>query len=253
MKKPSISKVKEMLENGSVDDELLESLKKDSRKGIQELLQKYYRQKERTLREKERLQELKKHEMELASRGYHKIAGIDEAGRGPLAGPVVAAAVILPPEVELEGLNDSKKIGGSKRKQIFEQIKESAFSIGIGKVEPAYIDEINIHQASLLAMRSAMEELFITPEYILVDGYAIPEISCPQKALKHGDSISFSIAAASIIAKVSRDKIMEELDAQYPQYGFASHKGYGTEAHRRAIEIYGISPVHRKTFTHNLF
>jgi ribonuclease HII len=181
-------------------------------------------------------------------RGCMRIAGIDEAGRGPLAGPVVAAAVILPPGVLIDGVNDSKKLSPEKREHLFDVIMQQAVSVGIGMGAPDLIDRINILQATRYAMLEAVSQITPPPDYILIDGISTIESPIPQKTIKKGDSLSLSIAAASIIAKVTRDRLMRALDNQYPGYGFAGHKGYGSALHLEAIRRLGPSPVHRLTF-----
>lgn len=180
--------------------------------------------------------------------GYNFIAGIDEAGRGPLAGPVVAAAVVLPLDFEIPALNDSKKLTPKKREKVYQEIISCAETYGIGIVSHNVIDKINIYRASLLAMKKAVMNLGFTPEYLLVDGFTIPDIKIPQKGIKKGDEKCCCIAAASVIAKVTRDRIMQELDRVYPQYGFAKHKGYPTYFHLQAIKNFGPSPFHRRSF-----
>ncbi|MBI2486146.1 MAG: ribonuclease HII [Deltaproteobacteria bacterium] len=175
-------------------------------------------------------------------------AGVDEAGRGPLAGPVVAAAVILPKECEILGVNDSKKLSHQKREILFEQIKTVAVSIGVGIVEPEEIDRINILRASLLAMEIAVKNLNPQPNSLLIDGNTRTSLLIPQETIIKGDFICYSIAAASIIAKVTRDSIMDNYHDTYPQYNFRRHKGYPTKEHLEAIRIYGPCPIHRKTF-----
>ena len=176
-------------------------------------------------------------------------AGIDEAGRGPLAGPVVAAAVILPKECEIPGLNDSKKLSHQKREILFEQIKTVAVSIGVGIVEPKEIDRINILRAALLAMEIAVKNLNPQPDSLLIDGNTRTSLLIPQETIVKGDSICYSIAAASIIAKVTRDSIMNDYHKIYPQYNFKKHKGYPTKDHLEALRKFGPSPIHRKTFS----
>lgn len=180
--------------------------------------------------------------------GYRMIAGIDEAGRGPLAGPVVAAAVILPEGLRIAGVKDSKKLSSQAREQLFDVIMAQAFAVGIGKAEPELIDRINILQATRYAMLEAVSNLTHHPDYLLIDGITTIESSLPQKTIKKGDSLSLSIAAASIIAKVFRDRLMCVLDTRYPGYEFASHKGYGSASHMEAIKQLGPSAVHRMTF-----
>lgn len=180
--------------------------------------------------------------------GHSLIAGIDEAGRGPLAGPVVSAAVVLPEIFSINDVDDSKKLTPKKRADLFPRIQEAALAVGVGIVGPETIDSINILQAALLSMAKAVENLAIQPDYLLIDGpFPIP-LNVPQKPLPKGDSLSISIAAASIIAKVTRDRMMEDYDRTYPEYGFSKHKGYPTKTHREAIRKFGCSPIHRKTF-----
>ena len=186
--------------------------------------------------------------------GAGLFCGVDEAGRGPLAGPVYAAAVILPPQPEIAGLNDSKKISEKKREALFPVVCDTALSYAIGTASVEEIDELNILQATFLAMCRAVEGLSVTPAFALIDGNRTPAgIAIPCQTVVKGDALSASIAAASILAKVSRDHYLTELDKQYPEYGFAEHKGYGTAAHYAALRTYGMAPVHRKTFLHGEF
>ncbi len=180
--------------------------------------------------------------------GKRLVAGVDEAGRGPLAGPVVAAAVIFPPYFYIPGVKDSKKLTPAVREALYETIQTHAVAYGIGLVEPEEIDRINIRQATFKAMRMALGQLKIQPDYVLFDGYELPEKIFQQEAVVHGDDLSFTIAAASILAKVYRDRLMVQYNQQYPRYGFARHKGYGTAQHREAIRRYGPCPIHRKSF-----
>ena len=180
--------------------------------------------------------------------GFQMICGVDEAGRGPLAGPVCAAAVILPPHLEIPGLNDSKKLTDKRRRELYPIIKEQAIAYGIGFASHEEIDEINILQATYLAMERALAQLSVKPDLALIDGNRAKDFGLPVKTVVHGDSLSASIAAASVLAKVTRDDLMLQQDELYPQYGFAIHKGYGTKAHYEALRTYGPSPVHRMTF-----
>lgn len=182
------------------------------------------------------------------SLGMHLICGVDEAGRGPLAGPVCAAAVILPEHLQIPGLNDSKKLTDKKRRELFPIIQEQAVAWGIGLASETEIDEINILQATFLAMRRALEQLNARPEIALIDGNRETDFGLPVKTVVKGDSLSANIAAASVLAKVTRDNIMTEMANQYPEYGFEIHKGYGTKAHYEALRTYGPCPIHRKTF-----
>ena len=198
--------------------------------------------------ERVRLEQLRAFEREYAAKGYTAICGIDEAGRGPLAGPVVAAAVILPLDAEILFLNDSKKLSEARREALYDEICAKAVSYGIGTVSPARIDEINILQATYEAMREAIAKLNPAPDLCLNDAVKIPGIAVPQVPIVKGDAKSLSIAAASVLAKVTRDRFLISLDALYPAYGFAKNKGYGTAAHIEALRVYGATPVHRKTF-----
>lgn len=200
-----------------------------------------------------RLKELSKYEEEHYKKGIELIAGIDEAGRGPLAGPVVAAAVILPKHALIEGVNDSKKISEKKREIIFEDIINSAIAWGVGIVDNNVIDEINILNATRMAMHKAIEELSVQPEFILIDAEKkVDTNNIPYLPIVKGDALSISIAAASIIAKVTRDRMMREYDKIFPVYGFEKHKGYGTKMHTEAIKENGICMIHRKSFLKNI-
>jgi ribonuclease HII len=189
-----------------------------------------------------------RHEKRIRQQGFKKIAGVDEAGCGPLAGPVVAAAVILPAEYYDKGIQDSKKMSAKKRENFFREITENALGYGVGIVDQMEIDRLNIRQATLKAMRQALGRLKLSPDYVLFDGYELPEKILKQEAIVKGDNFSFTIASASIIAKVLRDRMMLEYHEQYPQYGFDHHKGYGTQLHRDMIKKYGPCLLHRRTF-----
>ena len=180
--------------------------------------------------------------------GYNVIAGVDEAGRGPLAGPVVSAAVVLPESFDVPGINDSKKLSEKKREALFPVIQNQAIAFGIGIADHGEIDRINILQASLLSMKRAVDDLGLTPDYLLIDGKFTIDSDIDQRPVIKGDALSLSIAAASILAKVTRDRIMTGLDLQYPEYGFKHHKGYPTKANKQAILTYGPCPIHRKSF-----
>lgn len=221
----------------------------DTRAGVVRLLQKYKRQEEQLLKERRRLDEMRYYERRY--KDYGLICGIDEAGRGPLAGPVVAGAVILPPDCEILYLNDSKKLSARRREELYDEIMEKAVAAGIGMASPARIDEINILQATYEAMRQAVNRLKETPGVLLNDAVTIPGILIPQVPIIKGDAKSVSIAAASILAKVTRDRLMKEYDKLLPGYGFAEHKGYGSAAHIRALKELGPSPIHRRSFIKN--
>jgi ribonuclease HII len=180
--------------------------------------------------------------------GYRCVAGVDEAGRGPLAGPVVAAAVIFPPAYQNSEINDSKKLTARKRNELYNVISEEAIAVGVGVAEVAVIDRMNILRASLQAMREAVLDLSMAPDFILIDGLYTLAVNTPQKALVRGDALSVSIAAASIIAKVSRDRIMEMYHRQFPQYNFLQNKGYGTAEHRKILQEIGMCKIHRRSF-----
>lgn len=202
-------------------------------------------------KEEKRLQLMMTYENQLYAEGVELIAGIDEVGRGPLAGPVVTAAVILPKNLLIPGVNDSKKLSEKKRVFLFDEIKRQAIAIGIGIVDEDTIDRINILNATKLAMRQAVEDLSIKAEYLLLDAVKLDNMSIKQMSLIKGDMLSQSIAAASIIAKVTRDAMMVEWDKTYPAYGFARNKGYGTREHVEAIKEKGLCPLHRRSFTKN--
>ncbi len=187
-------------------------------------------------------------ESRLYKKGYINVCGVDEAGRGPLCGPVVAAAVILPKDEKIDGVNDSKKLSEKKREVLFDVIKEKAITVGVGISDVELIEKINILNATKIAMKEAIENLKIKPDYVLVDGNQAIDISVPFETVISGDAKSESIAAASIIAKVTRDRLLIEYDKKYPEYGFAKHKGYGTKAHIEAIRTYGLTPIHRPSF-----
>lgn len=223
-------------------------LRNDSRTGVQKLLQSYLRQQEKAIKEAQRIEKMWQNERLLWQQGMKYVAGVDEAGRGPLAGPVVAAAVILPSDFDATGLNDSKQLSIETRNHLRERIESQAISIGIGVVDVDKIDRINILQATYQAMRIALQQVEPVPEYILADAVTIPHVSVPQKGIIKGDALSHSIAAASIIAKTTRDECMIELAKKYPQYGFEKHMGYGTPDHLVALRTHGVTPIHRKTF-----
>jgi len=189
------------------------------------------------------------YERQLIQKGYKHICGVDEVGRGPLAGPVVCAAVIMPLGDIIDGVDDSKKLSAKKRGLLSEKILNAAVAYAICRIEPQTIDEINILEATRLCMKNAIEALKIKPDFVLTDGNMTLDIDIPQESIVKGDGLSYSIGAASIIAKVYRDKLMEDYAAQYPVYAFEKNKGYGTQAHINAIQQYGLSPVHRRSFT----
>jgi len=202
-------------------------------------------------KEKQRLDNMMEYENKLYSQGYNIIAGIDEAGRGPLAGPVVACAVILKKDERVEGVNDSKKLSPKKRDKLFDEIIDKCVAYGVGIIDNNVIDEINILEATRLAMKQAIENLKVQPDYLLIDAETHIATNIPLKGIIKGDSLSQSIAAASIIAKVTRDRMLLEFDKKYPEYLFSKHKGYGTALHIAKIKEYGLTDIHRKTFCKN--
>ena len=245
----SISRIKTEVEALNEEARLLAcaELMNDPRKGVVAFAQKTLRAHERVVHERARLEKLWRFENEAYAQGYRAIVGADEVGRGPLAGPVVAAAVVLPRGVEILGINDSKKLSEKRREALAEEIKAKALAYKIAEVSPAEIDRINILHAAERAMKEAVEALPFG-DYLLVDGQNRLDVRLPVRNLIGGDSISISIAAASIIAKVYRDHLMVQLDSVYPQYNFAQNKGYGTADHYAALQKYGPSPVHRRSF-----
>lgn len=249
--KKKISEIKKEFESAGNEKlmELFSIYGDDSRAGVSGLIQQYQKKLERMEKERERLEQMRKYEHQYEDVGY--VCGIDEAGRGPLAGPVVAGAVILPRDCEILWLNDSKQLSEKKREELYNEIIEKAVAAEVGIVGPERIDEINILQATYEAMREAVGKLKVRPQVLLNDAVTIPGLDIFQVPIIKGDAKSLSIAAASILAKVTRDRLMREYDAVLPEYGFAGHKGYGSAAHIAAIRKYGPSPIHRRTFIKN--
>ncbi len=247
-----ISEIKREFEEAGTEKllELFAVYANDPRAGVVGLIRQYQKKEEALKKEMARIEGMKEYERQYEHLGW--ICGIDEAGRGPLAGPVAAGAVILPKDCKILYLNDSKKISEKKREELFEVIMEKAVAVGVGIVSPSRIDEINILQATYEAMRLAIGQLKVAPQILLNDAVVIPDVAIPQVPIIKGDAKSISIAAASIIAKVTRDHLMQEYDRIMPEYGFASHKGYGSAAHVEAIRKYGPSPIHRRTFLKNI-
>ncbi len=247
----SIGEIKQEVSGAAIEEYVViyEKYGMDERSGVKKLLEQCRKKEAALLKEKKRIEEMKKYEHKYEHLGY--LCGIDEVGRGPLAGPVVACAVILPKDCDILYLNDSKQLTARKREELYEIILEKAVSVGIGAVGPGRIDEINILQATYEAMREAVGKLKAVPQLLLNDAVTIPEVIIPQVPIIKGDAKSVSIAAASIVAKVTRDRMMEDYDKLMPEYGFASNKGYGSSAHIEAIKKYGPSPIHRATFIKN--
>lgn len=247
--KMTIAEIDAFLQNSEkLSPEERALLQADGRRGVTNLISRYGHRQEALIKEEKRLQKMLVEEQKLWKHGFKFIAGVDEAGRGPLAGPVVAAAVIFRPGTAIKGLNDSKQLSAALREKIFEIIIQEAEAYGIGSASREEIDDINIHRATLLAMNRALERLCPKPDFVLVDGFPIADCSFRQKALKGGDTISLSIAAASVLAKVTRDQMMTVLHERYPDYGFDRHMGYGTLEHRNALNEHGPCPAHRKSF-----
>lgn len=243
-----IAEIRAEFETASMEEQrrLREVYREDDRSGVRKLIEKSRKAEEALRTEKLRMEHMMEYERKYEHLGY--LCGIDEVGRGPLAGPVVACAVILPKDHEILYLNDSKKLSAKKREELYEVIQKEAVSIGVGMASPARIDEINILQATYEAMRQAVSKLSVCPQLFLNDAVTIPQIEIPQVPIIKGDAKSASIAAASIVAKVTRDRLMVEYDKAMPGYGFASNKGYGSSEHIEALKKYGPSPIHRASF-----
>ena len=244
----TIKEIKEQLANiQRLDDPLLAELEQDSRSGVIQAIAKRKRDIQKRIDEDERLEGMLTYEKECYARGMELIAGVDEVGRGPLAGPVVAAAVILPKACKIPGLNDSKKIPKAKHKEIYEAVLQNAIAIGIGVKDNQVIDQVNIYEATKLAMMEAIGQLDPQPQHLLIDAMRL-DLPIPQTSIIKGDANSLSIAAASIVAKVTRDQMMEEFDREYPGYDFAQNAGYGTAKHLAGLDKLGVTPIHRRSF-----
>jgi ribonuclease HII len=246
----SIEEIREQILQGNqpITAHFLNKLGRDPRQGVRKISEFLKKRYEKERAERLRILNMLNFERVLWKSGIQAVAGVDEVGIGPLAGPVVAAAVIFPPGSELAGVDDSKQLEPEQRVKLAAAIRQSATAIGVGLAEVSEIDHLNIYHAALLAMRRAIEALPLKPEHLLIDARVIPGISIPQNSFNKGDGINFSIAAASIIAKTHRDRLMEELEKKYPGYGFAQHKGYGTSEHQNAIRGLGPCPIHRLSF-----
>lgn len=244
----TIKEIKEQLANiQRLDDPLLAELEQDSRSGVIQAIVKRKRDIQKRIDEDERLEGMMAYEKECYARGMKLIAGVDEVGRGPLAGPVVAASVILPKACKIPGLNDSKKIPKSKHKEIYEAVLQNAIAIGIGIKDNHVIDQVNIYEATKLAMMEAIGQLDPQPQHLLIDAMKL-DLPISQTSIIKGDANSLSIAAASIVAKVTRDQMMGEFDREYPGYDFAQNAGYGTAKHLDGLEQLGVTPIHRRSF-----
>ena len=246
----TLAQIRGALESGELQatDALVSQMASDQRIGVRRLGRRLERVKNAARAERRRLDSLLARERKLWRTGTTRVAGVDEAGMGPLAGPVVAAAVIFEPGTKIDGVDDSKRLSSRRRRELAEIIAQDAVAVGIGEASVAEIDRLNIYHAGLLAMKRAVAELNPPPEVALVDGRRIPGLEIPQHDCAAGDRRHFCIAGASIVAKTHRDRLMEKLNREYPEYGFAKHKGYGTEQHRRAIEKHGRTPAHRRSF-----
>ena len=245
---PTIKEIKERLATiDDLDHPLFEELILDGRAGVQAAISKRKRELQKQVDEDLRLEKMLAYEKELYTQGIHLIAGVDEVGRGPLAGPVVAAAVILPENCKIPGLNDSKKIPKSKHHAIYQAVLDQALSVGIGIKDNQVIDQVNIYEATKLAMLEAIQELDPRPQHLLIDAMKL-DLPIPQTSIIKGDANSLSIAAASIVAKVTRDQMMEEFDKEYPGYDFAQNAGYGTAKHLAGLDKLGVTPIHRRSF-----
>lgn len=245
---PTIKEVKERLAMiDELDHPLFEELILDGRAGVQAAISKRKRELQKQVDEDLRLEKMLAYEKELYAQGIDLIAGVDEVGRGPLAGPVVAAAVILPKACKIPGLNDSKKIPKSKHKEIYEAVLQNAISIGIGVKDNQVIDQVNIYEATKLAMMEAIGQLEPQPQHLLIDAMKL-DLPISQTSIIKGDANSLSIAAASIVAKVTRDQMMEEFDCEYPGYDFTQNAGYGTANHLAGLDKLGVTPIHRRSF-----
>ena len=245
---PTIKEVKERLAMiDELDHPFFEELILDGRAGVQAAISKRKRELQKQVDEDLRLEKMLAYEKELYAQGIDLIAGVDEVGRGPLAGPVVAAAVILPKACKIPGLNDSKKIPKSKHKEIYEAVLQNAIAIGIGVKANQVIDQVNIYEATKLAMMEAIGQLEPQPQHLLIDAMKL-DLPISQTSIIKGDANSLSIAAASIVAKVTRDHMMEEFDKEYPGYDFAQNAGYGTAKHLAGLDKLGVTPIHRRSF-----
>ena len=244
----TIKEIKEQLASiQRLDDPLLTELEQDSRSGVIQAIAKRKKEIQKRLDEDERLEGMLAYEKELYTQGIQLIAGVDEVGRGPLAGPVVAVAVILPKACKIPGLNDSKKIPKSKHKEIYEAVLQNAIAIGIGVKDNHVIDQVNIYEATKLAMMEAIGQLEPQPQHLLIDAMRL-DLPISQTSIIKGDANSLSIAAASIVAKVTRDQMMEEFDCEYPGYDFTQNAGYGTANHLAGLHKLGVTPIHRRSF-----
>lgn len=243
-----VKDIKALLEGPNLEENLLEALCQDGRSSVQKLLLSYEKKQEKMRLEYERIQAMYDYEGVFYKEGLLQVAGVDEVGRGPIAGPVTVAAVILPPYTFIPDLNDSKKLSEKKREELYDQIMDVAVAVSCISYDREVIDRLNIYEATRQAMYEAVKTLRVPAEAVVVDAMKLPDLSCPVQSLIKGDAKSANIAAASIIAKVTRDRFMVDMEKEYPGFGFDVHKGYYTEAHKEALENQGITPIHRRSF-----
>nr|WP_217585623.1 ribonuclease HII [Lentibacillus saliphilus] len=248
MKQKTIAEIKQLLEQSHIDQTIIQELKSDQRVGVQKLVQSYEKKQFKHEQLCKQFEDMCVYEKASFDRGCQYVAGVDEAGRGPLAGPVVAAAVILPKDFRLIGLNDSKQLKAATRREFYDTIKQEAISYGIAAVDNDTIDKINIYEATKLAMTRAIEQLDPEPDHILIDAVPLNNLTASSESLIKGDCKSVSIAAASILAKVTRDQMMSNIHKEYPDYQFAANQGYGTKHHLNTLHSKGVTPYHRKSF-----
>ncbi|MFA1818588.1 ribonuclease HII [Virgibacillus oceani] len=248
MNNKTITQIKQLMEEEKIQEKEIAALKEDKRKGVQLLIQSYEKRKQKEIELEKQFIQMCHYENTAYANGCQYIAGIDEAGRGPLAGPIVAAAVILPSNFRLLGLNDSKQLNEKIRNDFFSIIKQEAVSYGVSAIPSQRIDELNIYEATKLAMRDAIDQLNPAPHHVLIDAVNLTHLPCTSESVIKGDEQSISIAAASILAKVTRDQLMQQIHNEFPIYDFKSNMGYGTKHHLQSISDHGISPYHRKSF-----
>lgn len=249
-KEMKVKQVNEFMETLSAEEYIkyIDKLRDDERTSVQKIAVKYSKKLDDIRKEEQRLEEMLSYEKKLNEKGYELIGGVDEVGRGPLAGPVVAAVAILPKGLKIVGVKDSKKLNEKKREELYDVIMEKAIDYGIGIVESDEIDKLNILQATYMAMKKAISNLKTAPEALLIDAVEIPNVKIPQLPIVKGDDKSLSIASASILAKVTRDRIMKKYHEIYPEYDFVNNKGYGTQKHYKGIDENGMTPIHRRSF-----
>lgn len=242
-----VSEIKTLLQTISTPEDIPITVIEDSRSGVQALLKSWHKRYDKQLEKQQKHATRLLFEKELRKQGFQFVAGIDEVGRGPLAGPVVAACVIMKKDSHLLDVNDSKQLSTAKRDELYDAILNESIAYGVGVMPPDVIDEVNIYEATKLAMQQAIDNMIIKPDYLLIDAMNLPN-DIPQQSLIKGDARSYSIACASILAKVTRDKMMDDYSRIYPQYDFNNNAGYGTKKHIEALQKYGVTPIHRKTF-----